>query len=201
MDGLFPPIVPGLAGPDHPPGWQIAVAKFWEMARLGIFGEKDPVCLWRGHLSRRPIPTREHCVALNSLYKHFLRIPPDPGTPHAESRQPLNLTREESVLMPDASIIRGRMTDYPERHPVPADLLLVAEVIDMPNERLLAEVYAAEGIPVYWEISLARRRLTMFHGPNGSLYAGRRVFDPSDEVPVVIAGRVVASIPVADLLP
>lgn len=92
------------------------------------------------------------------------------------------------------------MHDYAKNHPVPADFLLVAEVLDLPHERLLAEVDAAEGIPFYWEMSLAQRLVTVYHEPEGSAYYASRVFGPGDEVPVILDGREVGRVPVADLL-
>lgn len=198
-DNLFPPMVHGLASPTMPPGWPITVTMFWEMVRHDILEEKDPVYLWRGHLARRPTPVPEHSCAVKSLYDHFTRLARD--SPHSESQVPVNMTREDSVLIPDAAIVRGRMHDYAKKHPVPADFLLVAEVLDMPHEHLLAEVYAAEGIPIYWEVSLAQRRVTVHHEPEGSIYLASRVFGTGDEVPIILNGREVGRVPVADLFP
>jgi Uma2 family endonuclease len=94
------------------------------------------------------------------------------------------------------------------RKAVPDDVALVIEVAEatLPQDRTIKKrVYAAAGIPVYWIINLPDKQLEVYTNPSagadGPDYEERKVYRPSDTVPVVINGRRIATIQVADLLP
>jgi hypothetical protein len=53
---------------------------------------------------------------------------------------------------------------------------------------------------VYWIVNLVDGRLEAFAHPSGADYADRRVFEPGDEVPVILDGKEIGRIAVRDLL-
>jgi len=68
-----------------------------------------------------------------------------------------------------------------------------------------ARIYARAGIPVYWVVNLVDRRVEVHTEPSGPAdepsYAAVRSYAPGDDVPLVLDGAQVATIPAADLLP
>jgi Uma2 family endonuclease len=106
------------------------------------------------------------------------------------------------VRYPDVKLVRGRLEDYPREFPTTADVPLVIEVSDttLPKDRALAQVYAREGIPVYWLINLNDRKVEVYDGPGEAGYARQTTYAESEVVPVVVDGREVGRIPVRDIL-
>ena len=76
---------------------------------------------------------------------------------------------------PDLAVTREDTTVYADRHPGPADLHLVVEVSDTTLRTDLdfkAGLYARAGIPEYWALDLASRRI-----PPQFCHHHRRTFD------------------------
>ena len=80
---------------------------------------------------------------------------------------------------------------------------MIVEVSDatLAKDRRSAAIYAAEGIPVYWIVNLGDRCLELHAEPLDGVYRSRIVLAEGDEVPVVLDGREVGRLRVADLLP
>jgi Uma2 family endonuclease len=123
-------------------------------------------------------------------------------------------TQEDPVCIPDydepepdISIVRGRSRDYVTQ-PDASRVALVVEVSDATlaydrGDKLFA--YAVGGIPTYWIVNLFARQLEVYTEPSGPLdpigYRRCQIFNPSDEVTLVIDGQNLGRIAVADLLP
>lgn len=61
-----------------------------------------------------------------------------------------------------------KTTDYRDRHPGAAEVLLVVEVAETTLERdrgLKKRLYASEGIPHYWIVNLVDRQLECYSDP------------------------------------
>ena len=71
---------------------------------------------------------------------------------------------------PDIAVVRGNAADYFDRHPGPADTVLVAEICEnSPQDRTKKlDGYAEAGFPVYWILDLQLRRLEVYSGPAGA---------------------------------
>ena len=100
-------------------------------------------------------------------------------------------------------VVRGRSQDYNPRMPTTADVPLVVEVADstLPKDRALASNYAVEEIPVYWLLNLTAIHLEVYSAPVDGVYTSIQILGPDDDVPVILDGREVGRIRVADLLP
>ena len=89
---------------------------------------------------------------------------------------------------PDAAVVRGNIDDYKRRHPGPGDVALVVEVSDTTygdDSGEFLRQYAAAGIPLYWIVNIARRRIEVYSSPSGSSsYAVRHDFGLGDAVPL-----------------
>ncbi len=105
-------------------------------------------------------------------------------------------------------VVRGEPRDYVARHPQPCDLALVVEVsdtslrYDQGDKKL---IYAAASIAFYLIVNLVDRRVEVYTDPTGPDerpdYRQRRDLGETEQVPLVIAGREVARIPVSELMP
>jgi Uma2 family endonuclease len=124
---------------------------------------------------------------------------------HVDSQDPVTLPASEPE--PDATVVRGEPDDYEDHRPGPADVPLVAEVSDSSlshDRKYKKSMYAAAGIAVYWVVNLIDRRVEVYSGPSGSDsqpdYAATEVFGVDEQLPLVLGGRIVAEIPVAEIL-
>ncbi|MFN8534467.1 MAG: Uma2 family endonuclease [Dehalococcoidia bacterium] len=78
-----------------------------------------------------------------------------------------------SEPLPDSTLARRPAGPAGERHPVPADILLVVEVSDSIYQRdrsLKLPIYAAAGIPEVWIVNLPARRIETYRSPSGDTY-------------------------------
>ena len=105
---------------------------------------------------------------------------------------------------PAIAIVRGTDNDYKHRFPEPADIALLVEVSESTLDRDQGEklaAYAQGIIPIYWIVNLVEGHLEVYTGSGPTGYQSRQDFTPGQTVPVVIDGREVGRIAVADILP
>ena len=71
---------------------------------------------------------------------------------------------------PDIAVARGKQRRYEDRHPGPEDLVLLVEVTESSEQDRTKKLvgYAAAGIPIYWILDLALRRLEVYRDPGPS---------------------------------
>jgi len=80
---------------------------------------------------------------------------------------------EDSEPEPDIAIVRPDSKYYRDRHPAPADVLLIIEVADSSIDFDLYEKaghYARYGILEYWVVDLNRNAVVVHRNPRGSAY-------------------------------
>jgi Uma2 family endonuclease len=104
---------------------------------------------------------------------------------------------------PDIAVVRGIAADYFERHPGPADVVLLVEVCDTSEEDRTKKLagYAAAAFPVYWILDLGLRQLEVYRDPGPSGYSTEEVIAEEGLVALPIPGHVIGTIAVAELLP
>ena len=114
----------------------------------------------------------------------------------------------DSQPEPDVAIVRGNRRSYLTRHPEPADVGLIIEVADsslLRDQRDKTRIYARAGIVCYWIVNLVDQRLEVYTKPSGPTavpaYGAFQIYQPGDNVPLILDGNTVANIPVNDLLP
>ncbi len=93
-------------------------------------------------------------------------------------------------------------------HPTAADVGLVAEVADSTLNRDRNDkgrIYARAGIPIYWIINLVDSQVEVYTLPSGPTsspsYGQQQDYQAGSDIPLVLDGAPVASIPVLELLP
>jgi Uma2 family endonuclease len=99
--------------------------------------------------------------------------------------------------------VRGTIRDFSRRAPGPGDVGLVVEVSDtsLAQDRKMAEIYSASGIPFYWIVNLADRKIEVHCDPGPAGYRSRTDYLAGRNVPVVIDGVEIGRIAVVDILP
>ena len=105
-------------------------------------------------------------------------------------------------------VLRGDETSYDTRHPGPDDMGLVIEISDTSrafDRRVKGRAYSRAGVPAYWVVNVIDRVIEVYTDPDPAAdppaYRTQTNFTPGQDVPLVLDGTAVATIPVADLLP
>ena len=186
------------------PLFRLSVDQYHEMARHGILTEDDEVELLDGLLVAKMTKNTAHHVAKLLVQSALAKVIPEGW--YVDSQDAITLATSEPE--PDVMVVRGQPRDYLEHHPLAGELALVVEVADSSlhyDQGFKKAIYAAAAIPVYWIVNLVDRRVEVYTDPTGPAdqpdYRQPQAFSGTEQVPVVIAGREVARIPVRELLP
>jgi Uma2 family endonuclease len=184
---------------------RLSVEKYEAMIASGAFTKCDRLELIEGNLVEKMTQNPPHSVTVG-LSDDLIRAALPAGW-HTRQEKPVRIPSRDSMPEPDVSVIRGQRADWLQRHPGPADVALVVEVADssVEDDRAMAPTYGGGGVSVYWIVNVRDRQLEVYSGPSGPSeplgYRHCEVLLPGDVVPLMLEGREVARIPVADLLP
>lgn len=154
------------------------------MIRAGQLTENDGVELINGLLftkmsigpSHSSVRTRLERVLGKRYGDDWLIRGQDPITIH-----------EYSEPEPDIVVAKFRSDFYAERHPYPADVLLVIEVADTSltfDRNAKIPLYASCGIQEAWLVDLVQREVTVFRQPEGVVYREQHVYRSGDVIPL-----------------
>jgi Uma2 family endonuclease len=174
------------------------------LTEIGVLTTEDQIELIDGYMVTKMPQNPPHSATIQCLTQDLVRLLPVGWQVRIQLPIELPNGRPE----PDAAIVRGDRRTYANRRPTPADIAVVIEVSDTTlavDQQIKQLEYAAAGIPVYWIVNLMDRRIEVYTDPDVSLespaYRTRTNFAPGQAVPLTLDGVVIASIPVADVLP
>lgn len=138
------------------------------MVDAGILAEGSPIELIDGELIKVSPQGPPHIVAIQILAE-LLRKAYD-GVAHVRTQGPI-LAAPDSQPEPDLAVARGAVRDYAARHPTGAELELVVEIAQTSQllDHAKASIYAKAGVPVYWLVDLAARRVEVYSEPSAPL--------------------------------
>ena len=198
------PLPPQAAYTDEPI-FRLSVDQYHELIRSGKLTEEDPVELLEGILVYQMPKNTPHATATR-LCRRVLE-PLLPAGFFYDSQEPVTLSDGEPE--PDGLLVRGRIEDYGQRHPGPADLALVIEVADTSLERdrgIKLRSYARAGIPSYWILDIEGRGLDVYSDPDPrSLpepsYCSHQRLGPDETAMLIIDGHPCGEVRVSSLLP
>ncbi len=186
------------------PIFRLSVEQYHEMISSGILTDDDPVELLEGLLVTKMPKNPPHRIASQLTRESLTRSIPAGWHVHAQDP----ITTDTSEPEPDVSVVRGNTRHYADRHPGPEVTALVVEVAESSLEHdrgRKKRIYARVRIPLYWIINLIDNKIEVYTNPSGSTkkpdYRQRRDYGPSDQIPVMIDGKVVARLKVRELLP
>ena len=187
---------------NYPSLYRLSVDQYHQIAQAGIIHSGAPVELIEGLLVRKMTIKPPHSACCDAL-RHLI----DRGLPdgwYVSSDNPLNLAALDSEPEPDVKVVRGSYRDFFQRQPAPEDCAIVIEVSDSSyhyDRQVKWALYAAAGVPVYWIVDLNRGALEIHAEPSAEGYRALAVLGPADEAPIVLDGREVARLRVAEILP
>ncbi len=194
----LPPAVPTF------PIWRMTVEEYLQLVEIGVLTPDDQVELLEGWIVPKMARNPPHDSGILRTSEALRPILPRGWLIRVQAA----ITTADSVPEPDLAVVRGPIDRYDERHPNIDDLAMLAEIanwsVDWDRTKKLV-VYALAKVPIYWIVNTKNRQIEVFTNPTGPVakprYRHRVIYRHGDMVPVVIAGKHVGSVLVADLIP
>ena len=180
---------------DHVPvvqRYRFNVDEFARMGEAGVFTEDDRVELIDGEVLEMSPIGPPHAGTVNRLNE--LLVTRLAGRANVIVQNPIRLDRHTEP-QPDLVVARRRKDFYTDRHPEPADVLLVIEVADSSlryDRTEKAPRYARAGIPETWLVDIQAGTVTVYADPGPEGYARQQVRRRGDRIAA-------ASVPVPGL--
>lgn len=194
--GASPTEVPVRSFPPH----RVTVDRYERMVEQGIFGEDEPIFLWKGQLVEKMTKGHRHNNTLAAM--NTALVPVIPIGWHLRPAQPAILG-DDTEPAPDFIVVRGAIRDYEGRVPSARDVALIIEIADSSlavDSGEVLEKYAQEKIPCYWLVNIPDRRIEMFTHPEGLRYREHRTYASGEAIPIILDGQEVGRIAVGDVL-
>lgn len=183
---------------------RISVAEYHELIRLNFLTTDDKIELIDGYMVNKMPQNDPHHSTVGRLTEDLVRLVPNGW----RVRVQLPITLANSEPEPDGAVVRGDRRTYDQRAPAGSDFGIVVEIAEssLRFDRVIKlPLYAAAGIPVYWIVNLIDSQVEVYTDPDPTAdppaYRTRTDYAPGQDVPLVLDGQAVATIPVADLLP
>jgi Uma2 family endonuclease len=186
--------------------YRMTAEQYFRAIEADVFPPDHRIELWDGRIYEKMAKKKPHFVSSTKVAGALFRWLPAGWTPWLENPILLN---DFTAPLPDAAVVRGHADDYMVRGaPKAEDIGLVIELADSSLRKDFTKtlsVYARAGIPCYWVVNLVARKIHVFSKPRiegeTASYELAEVFEPGQDVPLVLDDREVARIPVRDLLP
>ncbi len=162
------------------------VREFHQMADAAIFGDDDRLELLRGDIIQMtPIGSR-HAACVSRLNRFLGQSIGDQFIVRVQDPVRLN---DYSEPQPDLAVVKARDDFYRDRHPGPAEVLLVIEVADTSAEidrTDKALLYAQSGIPELWVVDLTATTVHVYREPAASGYSIHETLNPGRSLPSIV---------------
>jgi Uma2 family endonuclease len=183
---------------------RFTVARYQRMIETGILTPEDKVELLENYMVLKTQRNPPHDGTIDLLKAALpARVPAG-----WLLRIQQTIVLSDSQPEPDFAIVRGTPRSYLTRHPGPADIGVVIEVADaslLRDQRDKTRIYARAGLPHYWIVNLVNQRIEVYSQPSGPVpvptYLPSQTYQPGDDLPLVLDGVTVGTVPVAELLP
>ena len=177
--------------------WRFTIADFMRMGETGILSEDDRVELIDGEVRAMSPVGPTHGSVINRLNMFF--VPLLVGKAVVSIQNPVQLN-DFTEPLPDVTVLRYREDFYAIAHPGPGDVLLLIEVADSSLRYDRGEKrsrYALAGIPEYWVVDVAQRRVFQYVDPEEAGYRTERILGEGDVIDCAFAPDV--SLPVNEI--
>jgi Uma2 family endonuclease len=103
----------------------------------------------------------------------------------------------DSEPEPDISVVRGAESDFDERHPNTAELVIEVAVSSAALDRENASLYAEAGVKEYWIVLALERRVEVYLCPERGRYREMHLLDQHDTLKCASINEI--QIPVAEV--
>jgi hypothetical protein len=185
------------------PVYRFTVAQYHRMTEAGVLTEDDRVELLEGWIVHKMPHNPPHDATITRIQRRLTRILPDEWLLRIQCA----ITTPDSEPEPDLAVVQGPEEVYFARHPGPGDIALLIEVADTTIEQDRGEkrrLYARARIAAYWIVNLPESKIEVYTSPRAGkspAYRQQQDYGLADSLPLSVAGRVLAHLPVAELLP
>jgi Uma2 family endonuclease len=185
------------------PLYRMSLEQYESLIATGFFTKHDDVHLINGYVVNRMAESPEHGAVCDVIRRTMEVILLAVAGWHARGQNGLKIPSQVSIPRPDLAIVRGDWRDYLNRYPESRDTALVAEVSvsSLDEDRAMADIYAAGGVPVYWIVNVDDGQVEVYSDPGPSGYQSHEVLAPGHVLSVMVNGVEVGEIPVSDILP
>ena len=149
---------------------RFTVDEYQRMGEAGIFHEDDRVELIRGRIVQMSPIGRRHAGCVTYLANTLMR---GLGPRAVISTQNPLVTDPEGEPQPDLAVLEPRASFYRDRHPAPADVLLLIEVADTSLQYDRGEkvpLYAEAGLREVWLVDLPGNAVELYRESRGGRY-------------------------------
>ena len=146
------------------------VEEFYRAYDAGEFGYSSRLELIQGRIVEKMPPGPHHSYLADAV-AHMLRVALEPPL-LVRDEKAIRLS-SDSQPIPDISVVRGRRTDYAERHPAPENVALLVEISDTTAAYDLggkAVLYSQAGITDYWVVLVNEAAIVQHRGPTPEGY-------------------------------
>jgi Uma2 family endonuclease len=147
------------------------VDRYHQAVAAGMLLPDDRYELIEGELITVVPPKPPHTAIVKRLHR-FLLLNLDGNAYDVSSQQPVNLA-PDSHPEPDVMVAQGPPSRFDDRHPTPADMLLVVEVADTSlqyDREIKVPLYARYAIPEVWVVDVADRAIDVYREPSQASY-------------------------------
>jgi Uma2 family endonuclease len=160
---------------------RFTVKDYYKMAEAGILREDDRVELIEGEIVEMTPIGSQHARCADAINRLLVRGL-DPDIAIVRVGEPIRLD-PATEPQPDFAVVKPEESGYGERHPTPADVLLLIEVSDTSlryDKDVKAELYARHGIPELWIVDVNTAVIEVLREPAGGTYQSRHEFTRDD---------------------
>jgi Uma2 family endonuclease len=147
-----------------PDSGRYTVESYFALARSGSLAPEDHTELLDGVIVAEPPQEPRHASSTTRVQRALQAAVGDGAIIRVQ--QPF-IAGPLSAPEPDVAVVPGRVSDYDERHPSSA--LLVVEVADssLPKDRLSkSRIYAGASVAEYWIVNLRDACVEVFRSPD-----------------------------------
>lgn len=179
--------------------FHISVEMYDEMIEKGILDENDNVELLNGEIIEKMPKGTKHTSATRRITKFFYKVLDENIV--IQVQDPIRL-EDSSEPEPDIVLARPDENNYSQRHPSPADILLIIEVSDTTirldrNDKYFA--YAKAGIKHYLIVNVENNTIEDYRKPNEDGYQSKQTYQTGERFSLVAFPEI--EIAVEDFLP
>ncbi|MBA2493214.1 MAG: Uma2 family endonuclease [Acidobacteria bacterium] len=159
----------------------ISVEEYDQMIKHGILTVADRVELLNGVIIKKMPKGTKHSSANDRLTRFFYRLFSDEVV--IRNQNPIWLN-EFSEPEPDLVLALPDEKDYAERHPTPADILLIVEISDstLGRDRFAKGlVYAKAGIKQYLVLNVQNETIEDYRNPSADGYGSKQTYQSGEK--------------------
>lgn len=155
--------------------YRFSADEYQRMGEAGIFPPDVRLELIEGEIFEMPRVTPLHAGIVSYLGRLLHR---DDDEWMVSIHNPVR-PNDFSEPLPDLALLRWRDDYYREKHPTPADVLLVIEVADstiVKDKTIKIPLYGRAGIAEAWLVNIPEERVKIYSDPAGGTYQRAEVY-------------------------